>query len=133
MRATATVRLVWGGLLVGVPHLVLGVLTGRPATTSQARVLRVLGSRHLLQGGIELARPTRNIIRAGAAVDLLHAATCAGAVAFLPAWRRAALVDGTGAVGFAAGGLARVRRLRFRGEGAVAGQGGVRSSRSGRV
>jgi hypothetical protein len=101
----------WGGLLVGAPDLVLATLTGRPATQSQARVLRVLGTRHLLQAGVELARPTHGVIRAGAAVDLLHAATCAGAVAFLPAWRRAALVDGAGAVWFAVGGLSRARLL----------------------
>jgi hypothetical protein len=111
MRLLATARMAWGGLLVGAPDLVLATLTGRPATRSQARVLRVLGTRHLLQAGVELARPTRGVIRAGAAVDLLHAATCAGAVAFLPAWRRAALVDGAGAAGFAAGGLSRARLL----------------------
>jgi hypothetical protein len=111
MRLLAAARMGWGGLLVGAPDLVLATLTGRPATRSQARVLRVLGTRHLVQAGIELARPTRGVIRSGAAVDLLHAATCAGAVAFLPAWRRAALVDGTGAVGFAAGGLSRARLL----------------------
>ncbi|WP_329254017.1 hypothetical protein OG417_11695 [Actinoallomurus sp. NBC_01490] len=109
MRGLAAARLAWGGLLVTVPDLVLNTLTGRPATRSQTWVLRVLGTRHLLQAGVELAHPTRALARAGAAVDLLHAATCAGAVALLPAWRRAALVDGTGAVVFATGGLTRAR------------------------
>lgn len=109
MRGLATVRLAWGGLLVAAPDLVLGTLTGRPATRSQRRILRVLGTRHLLQAGVELAHPTRALARAGEAVDLLHAATCAAAVALLPAWRRAALVEGTGAVVFATGGLTRAR------------------------
>jgi hypothetical protein len=107
VRVLAAVRATWGGLLAGAPDLVLTTITGRPATPSQTRLLRVLGTRHLLQAGIELARPTRGVIRSGAAVDLLHAATCAGAVAFSREWRRAALVDGVGAVGFAAGGLLR--------------------------
>jgi len=102
-------RLVWGGLLVGAPGVALETLTGRPPTRSQERLLRVLGARHLLQGGLDLARPTRGLLRCGAAVDLLHLATCAGAVALSPAWRRAALVDGVGAAGFAAGGLVRAR------------------------
>jgi hypothetical protein len=102
-------RLAWGGLLTTMPGRVLRTLTGRPATRSQVAVLRVLGTRHLLQGGLDLARPTRGALRAGAAVDLLHASTCAGAIAFLPAWRRAALVDGPGAMAFAVAGLVRAR------------------------
>jgi hypothetical protein len=102
-------RLTWGGLLTTMPGPVLRTLTGRPATRSQVVVLRVLGTRHLLQGGLDLARPTRGALRAGAAVDLLHASTCAAAVAFLPAWRRAALVDGPGAMAFAVAGLVRAR------------------------
>jgi hypothetical protein len=105
-------RLAWGGALTVMPGRVLRTLTGRPATRSQTGVLRVLGTRHLLQGGLDLARPTRGALRAGAAVDLLHASTCAGAVALLPTWRRVALVDGTGAVAFATCGLARARGSR---------------------
>ena len=105
-------RLSWGGLLTVAPGRVLRTLTGRPATGSQVAVLRVLGTRHLLQGGLDLARPTYGALRAGAAVDLLHASTCAAAIAFLPAWRRIALVDGTGAAAFAAAGLARAHGRR---------------------
>jgi hypothetical protein len=105
-------RVVWGGLLLAAPGRTLETVTGRPATRSQERLLRVLGARHLIQGGLDLARPAPGLLRAGAAVDLLHAATCACAAALSPEWRRAALVDGTGAVGFAAGGLARARPRR---------------------
>lgn len=105
-------RLVWGGLLLAAPGLALEAVTGAPATRSQERLLRVLGARHLVQGGLDLARATPGLLRGGAAVDLLHAATCAGAAALSPEWRRAALVDGAGAVGFAAGGLVRARPHR---------------------
>ena len=104
-RLMPVARLAWGGLLAGEPGIVLGTLTGAAPARAQTRVLRVLGTRHLLQGALDLARPTPFVLRCGAAVDLLHAATCAGAVVFLPAWRRVALLDGTGAVGFAACGL----------------------------
>lgn len=109
-RVVQAGRLVWGGLLAGAPGAVLTTLNGRPPLRSQLLLLRVLGVRHLLQGGLELARPTRTVLRYGAAVDLLHATTCVGAVVFLPDWRRPALVDGTGAVSFAATALARARR-----------------------
>lgn len=112
MRLMPVARMAWGGLLAGAPGLVLGTVTGGPPVRSQKQVLRVLGTRHLLQGSLDLVRPTPDLLRAGAVVDLLHAATCAGAVAFLPAWGRIALLDGTGAVGFAAGGLLRSRAAR---------------------
>lgn len=100
-------RLAWGGLLAGAPGLVLGTLTGGPPTEPQKRVLRLLGAGHLLQGALDLARPTPTVLRSGAAVDLLHAATCAGVVVLLPEWRWVAALDGTGVVGFAVGGLLR--------------------------
>lgn len=112
MLLVPVTRLAWGGLLVGAPGLVLGAVTGEQPTGPQRQVLRVLGVSHLLQGTLDLARPTRTVLRSGAAVDLLHAATCAGAVAFRPELRRVALLDGTGAVGFAAGGLLRARTGR---------------------
>ena len=112
MNLMPMTRLAWGGLLTVAPGGVLRTLTGRPATGSQVAVLRVLGTRHLLQGGLDLARPTRGALRTGAAVDLLHASTCAAAIALLPAWQRVALVDGTGAVAFAAAGLARANGPR---------------------
>lgn len=114
MLLVPVTRLAWGGLLVGAPGLVLGTVTGVPPDRSRKWVLRVLGTRHVLQGTLDLVRPTRTTLRAGAAVDLLHAITCAGAVGFLPEWRRIALLDGTGAVGFAAGGLLRARTGRRR-------------------
>jgi hypothetical protein len=106
----SAVRLAWGGLLVAVPATVLRVLTGgAPVSRSQARVIRVLGTRHVLQAALELTRPTPRALRAGAAVDLLHAMTCVGAVAFSPEWRRPALVDGIGALVLAGGGLFQAR------------------------
>jgi hypothetical protein len=111
MSVMPAARLAWGVMLAGAPGTVLEAVTGRPATTPRTRVLRVLGTRHLLQGSLDLARPTPGALRSGVAVDLLHAATCAGAVAFSPGWRRIAALDGAGAVAFAIGGLIRAHRM----------------------
>jgi hypothetical protein len=102
-RLAPVVRLAWGGLLVTAPRTVLRVLTD--GAGSEAPVVRVLGARHVVQGAVELARPTPATLRVGAAVDLLHATTCAAAVAFSPTWRRPALLDGTGAVALATAAL----------------------------
>jgi hypothetical protein len=93
----------WGGLLVAAPGRVFTTVAGRPATTRDRWMLRVLGTRHLAQAAITATRPTPAVRVFGAAVDLLHAATCAGAAAFLPRWRRPGLVDGVAAAGFALG------------------------------
>lgn len=112
MLLVPVTRLAWGGLLTGAPGLVLGTLTGGPPTGPQKLVLRVLGAGHLVQGTLDLVRPTPRVLRSGATVDLVHAATCVGVVALLPEWRWVAALDGTGAVGFAAGGLLRARTGR---------------------
>ncbi|GAB3981166.1 hypothetical protein GCM10029978_081200 [Actinoallomurus acanthiterrae] len=109
MRGQPIARLTWGVLLTTAPGVVLETITRRPSTPSQRWVLRVLGSRHAAQAVVDLARPTPTVLRLGAAVDLLHAATCAGAVAFLPVWRRPAALDGVGALALAAGALAQAR------------------------
>ncbi|MFB9833531.1 hypothetical protein [Actinoallomurus acaciae] len=109
-RSLPVLRLAWGGLLVTAPRAVLHVLSGRAATASQVPVMRVLGARHVVQAAVELARPTPRALRAGAAVDPLHASTCAVAVS--PIWRRPALVDGTGALTLATAGLMQASRAR---------------------
>jgi hypothetical protein len=93
----------WGGLLVAVPGRMFAAVAGRPATTRDRWMLRALGTRHLAQAAITATRPAPAVRWAGAAVDLLHAATCAGAAVFLPRWRRPGLVDGVAAAGFALG------------------------------
>jgi hypothetical protein len=93
----------WGAVLVTVPGPVFTTVTGHPATARDRWVLRVLGARHLAQAAVTAARPTPVVLGLGTAMDLLHAATCAGAVAFLPRWRRPGLVDGGVATGFAFG------------------------------
>jgi hypothetical protein len=105
LLALTAVRAAWGTALVTAPERVLTAVTGRPPAPSQKAVLRVLGTRQILQAAFGVVRPTPIVLRLGGAADVLHAASCVAAVALLPAWRRPALVDGTAALGMAAAGL----------------------------
>ena len=73
---------------------------------------RVLGARQLLQGLIMVRRPTRRILRIGAAVDALHAATMLLAAATDNGPRRLTLASATLAGAFSAAGLTQSRRRR---------------------
>ncbi len=71
---------------------------------------RVLGVRQLLQGLIMVRRPTRRILRIGAAVDALHAASMLVAAATENAPRRLTLASAALAGAFSAAGLTQSRR-----------------------
>lgn len=106
------VRVLWGGLLVTVPGPLFGVVTGRPADRADRRLLRVLGARHIVQGAVAAAHPTRTMLALGGAVDALHAASCGAAALLLPEWRRPALLDGTYATALSGYGLVCARAAR---------------------
>jgi hypothetical protein len=57
-------------------------------------ITRVLGARTVLQNVVVLVAPFRPVVQAGAAVDLAHALSMAGASLRWPAYRRAALASG---------------------------------------
>ena len=74
-------------------------------------VARVLGARLIVQHALVLAAPTAAGIRLSAAVDGLHAASMLP-VLLLPRYRRAALVSGGLAAGYALAGRALARSQR---------------------
>lgn len=91
--ATLTLAPVWLRRLSGVAD--------RPGV----RVMRILGARQLVQAALTAARPSPGGLRAGAAVDALHA-TSMIALALGDRRRcRAALLSAAGAAGFALAGL----------------------------
>lgn len=102
-RVLAVVRIAWGSLLIGAPGQVVRLLGGADETASR-RVLRLLGARHLVQGGVEALRPQARG-ELGAAVDGLHALSAAGFAVADRRWRRPALLDGGVASAFGAAGL----------------------------
>lgn len=71
----------------------------------------VLAVRDLTQGGLLAAHPRRTSVELGAAVDLLHGVTMLPVVAFVPRYRKAAMISAAVAAGWAgaAGAVLRSR------------------------
>jgi len=122
-RAFGAARLAWGLTLLTAPDRCIelaggpgdggGPGAGGPGAGGGAaepgadarRIARVLGGRHVLQAGVELAAWPR-WRRLGATADLLHAASGVGLAAVDPRWRRVALIDAALATSWAVVGIA---------------------------
>jgi hypothetical protein len=106
-RTTRTRRLAVGWLGVGAflvtrPARALAMV-GQPAPPpGLVTITRVLGARTALQNLVVLASPSPGVVRAGAAVDALHALSMLAAAVRWPAYRRAALASGALAAAAAA-------------------------------
>jgi hypothetical protein len=96
----------WGAAQLAMPERVLrAVAPGRPSGPLLVAT-RVLGARLVVQNAVVLARPTRAVVLAGAAVDALHALSTVPAALLWPQYRRPALVSGAIAAASAVLGLA---------------------------
>lgn len=73
-------------------------------------LVRLLGARMLAQSAVELARTTPTVVRLGAAVDALHAASMLAVAGRRPGYRHAALTSAAIAATSAAAGLATIAR-----------------------
>jgi len=117
-RWACAVRASYGAVLVCAPGPLIRARTGRRPSRRVQAVARLLGLRHLAQALVCGAAPTRWLIRAGAAADLLHAASMLAVAAEDRRLQPAALTDAGIATGFAAaaGAFLRVspRRLANR-------------------
>ena len=101
VRPAELARAGWGTMLLLAPRRVLGVLDGSAPDERAVLVARVLGGRHLLQAVVTLAVPSPATSRAGAAVDLLHAASSGVLVRLDPSRVRSIVVDAALATGWA--------------------------------
>ncbi|RBY82364.1 hypothetical protein DQ238_03435 [Geodermatophilus sp. TF02-6] len=91
-RTFAATRAVWGVCLAVLPGRTTRLLgVGRPEP--RAWIVRVLGGRLIAQNAWVLLNPTRGRVLAGAAVDVLHAASMALVAACWPAYRRPASIS----------------------------------------
>jgi hypothetical protein len=99
-----------GALLVTRPGLVLAAAGQSARPPALVLITRVLGARTALQNAVVLAVPARPVVRAGAAVDTLHALSMLGAALRWPAYRRAALASGSLAAAAAASATASLGR-----------------------
>jgi hypothetical protein len=108
VNRAAILRTIWGSVLTASPGLVLSA-AHEDSTTPARAVLRLLGLRHVVQGTVLAAKPEEGLVRAGAAVDLLHATTAFGFAAVSQRWRRTALLSGVAATSFGVHGLLTTR------------------------
>ena len=100
-RAFSLTRAAYGAVLLCAPGLVISRCTGQPASTRARAAVRVLGSRHLVQAAVTARAPSALVLRAGAQVDLAHAASMLALGAVGRPLRRAQLADGLVAAIFA--------------------------------
>ncbi|MFD2094100.1 hypothetical protein [Blastococcus deserti] len=99
-RLLATLGVAGGMALLTRPQEVVDALApGFPK--ERLWLARLLGARLLAQHAAVLAAPRRGLVRAGSAVDLLHAASMVPFVAS-PRYGRAARISGGLAAGYAA-------------------------------
>ena len=101
-------RIGWGSLLVVVTPGTSRSL-GLPSDRRAMTVMRLFGLRHLVQAAITGKR--NRFLRGGALLDLFHGASMLLLASIDARRRRAALLDASVAIGFAAGGLQQRRKL----------------------
>ena len=94
-----------------IPSLAARTVVGKRLDRRARAVIRVLGARQLAQAGLTAFRPTTAVVRAGAAVDTVHAASMVALGICRPKWRKAGLMDAMISSGFAVAGLSR-RQVR---------------------
>jgi hypothetical protein len=111
MGEPALVRAGWGLVLLAAPSRLTG---GGPPGTRRRWVFRVLGARQLLQAAVTAWRPTPVVLAAGAATDVLHAASMAALAVGDARWRGRAAADAVVAGCLAAAGARAAARAGAR-------------------
>ncbi len=86
-RSVGLVRLAWGCACLLAPRRVARVAGSRMADDRAVVVMRILGARHLVQGGLSVRSPGPATLAAGVWVDAVHSLT---AVVFAVVDRRRA-------------------------------------------
>ena len=112
--ALGAVRACYGAALLLAPGPLIRICTGYPTDSRVRLTARVLGARHLVQAALTAgagprAGPGAGGLAAGAAVDLMHAASMAGLAAASRPLRRTALTDAMLETALAAAGLVIAR------------------------
>ena len=102
MRTATAARLALGAAGLGQTRRVYRVWSGGSPSSRVLLVARVLAARHLLQGAVVAARPSRRMVAAGAAVDGLHGLSMVALAVVSSTYRRPAATSACVAAGFAA-------------------------------
>ncbi len=111
-RVLAGARGAYGLLLVVAPGRSPEVGLAGDLDPLVPPVVRALGARHLVQSAVTGVDPSGTVLRWGAGVDVLHAASMVALAAVSPRHRRPALVSAASATGFAVAGLLATRTSR---------------------
>jgi hypothetical protein len=107
---TAWARTVYGLVLLAAPSSLLRLASGKPATSRERAVTRVLGARLLTQAAVTDIRPDAVSVALGAEVDFVHAITMLGWAAVDRGARRLTLLSAALAGLFTVAGAAQARR-----------------------
>jgi hypothetical protein len=99
-RASGIAACVWGAVLLARGRELWLVADGREPSASDEAAVRFLGSRHLVQGVLQVAMPSR-FQRLWVAVDVTHAISMFCLAAVDERRRRPALVTAVAALGTA--------------------------------
>ncbi len=112
LRVVGVGGIVWGAALLTAGPPIWRYLDARGPTEVDQIALKLLGSRHLVTGVVQLCFPG-HFQRLEIAVDLIHTATMVALAAADPPRRRPALVTASVALASAAAGVAiRARSSR---------------------
>jgi hypothetical protein len=130
MRPTDVVRVVrfvLGAIGLLAPRRAAALWGADPGSDRTVIVARVLGARHLAQGGLLTAHPTRRVTIGSVVVDLLHGASMVLLATVSPRLRRPAATSAC--IAFAlAGATAATSPLRGAGDGAEEPEPGPRAA-----
>jgi hypothetical protein len=110
-RLLAGAHVAQAALLLAQPPDVLRRISGAHGVPP-SWIVRVLGARTLTQAVAEARWPSSTVLRLGALVDLLHAASMLAATRIWPRYRRAALASAGSAGASALAGALLVRSRR---------------------
>jgi hypothetical protein len=101
MAALTIVRVLYGSALLLAPDSLIGEQAGR----SERAFARILGARHLVQAALAGPRPTPRLLRVGAAIDAIHAATMIALTVWKPRHCALASANALAAASFAGAGI----------------------------
>jgi len=102
VRGVGVVQAIMGAALMLRPAAAATWIAGAGGPAIPTGLARLLGSRLTAQAVAELARPTRGVALAGAAIDGSHALSMLLPFAYDRRYRRAALINATAATATAA-------------------------------
>lgn len=93
IRAVAAAQVVLGSWLAARPDAAIAAVGIQHRQAPPAWLVRVLGARITTQAALEFARPTRDVARVGAGVDVAHALSMVAVAAVSRRFRRGAALS----------------------------------------